>query len=245
MKKIIVALSLVLGLCSISNTQAQMRIYNKNLVKFGDVNTSPTLSKGLEVAMDNCLFKGGSFKCTVGDNSLEIIQSTYTGTLSTGDSPNGIIGGGGGALYPVGPLTVIGPHNNWDIGSSSKKVKTIYAMTVNYEKVTQSSDRRYKTNIVDLAPAMDKIMQLRPVKFDYREGKDGERSTDPMRQNKVGLIAQELLEVIPEAVYYMEEDDIYTVDYTTFIPFLIKTVQEQQAQIEALQTEVRALQTVR
>ena len=78
-------------------------------------------------------------------------------------------------------------------------------------------------------------MHLRPVKFDYREGKDGERSTDPMRQNKVGLIAQELKDVIPEAVRYMEYEDIYVVDYTVLIPFLVKTIQEQQAQIEELQ----------
>ena len=242
MKKLTLALSFILGLFSISNTQAQMRIYNSNLVKFGDVNTSPTLSKGLEVVMDNFLFNGDSFKCLFGSNYLEISGKAWTGTLNAGDTPNGIIGGGGGVLPTTGVLTVIGPHKNWEIGSSSSKVKTVYAANFNYEKLTQSSDRRYKTNIVDLTPAMDKIMRLRPVMFDYRDGKDGERSTDPMRLNRVGLIAQELQEVIPEAVYYMEEDDIYTIDYTTFIPFLIKTVQEQQVLIENQQLQIEELQ---
>ena len=51
--------------------------------------------------------------------------------------------------------------------------------------------------------------------------------------------------MIPEAVYYMETDDIYTVDYTVLIPFLIKTVQEQQTQIEELQNKIDALSTVK
>ncbi len=82
---------------------------------------------------------------------------------------------------------------------------------------------------------------MRPVTFNYRDEKDGERSADPRRLNRVGLIAQELNDVIPEAVSYLKEDDIYTVDYTVLIPFLIKTAQEQQERIEALQAEIQKL----
>ena len=92
MKKITVVLSFVLGLFSISATQAQMRIYNSNLVKFGDVNTSPTLSKGLEVAMDNFLFKGSQIKFTIAGTTIESVSTSVSiNSISTNDgvaSPN-------------------------------------------------------------------------------------------------------------------------------------------------------------
>ena len=149
----------------------------------------------------------------------------------------------GGVVAPPPPVytaepsvRILAPKNDLGLGSSAQRLHSVYATSVHKENLLDISDRRYKTNIEDLAPAMDKIMRLRPVKFDYREGRDGERSTNPMRQNRVGLIAQDLQEVIPEAVHYMDVDDIYTVDYTTLIPFLIKTAQEQQALIENQQT---------
>ncbi|MDE6106944.1 MAG: tail fiber domain-containing protein [Bacteroidales bacterium] len=242
MKKFTLALSLVLGLCSISATQAQMRVYNKNLVKFGNVNTSPTLSRGLEVAMDNFLFKGQTVQFNFNGDILEIKGNLGVSPASapSSDSPN-IVG-------PYGDNATIfisAPNNRLSIGKSAQMLHSIYAQTVNYVTLAKISDRRYKTNIMDLEPVMDKIMRLHPVKFDYLAEKDGERSADPRQLNRTGFIAQELQEVIPEAVYYMETDDIYTVDYTVLIPFLIKTVQEQQTQIEELQNKIDALSTVK
>ena len=141
-------------------------------------------------------------------------------------------------IQRVAPVSIIGPKHDFGIGSPEAEILRIYSKEYHSTTATgisSISDRRYKTNIQSLSSSLDKIMHLRPVKFDYREGKDGERSTDPMRQNKVGLIAQELKDVIPEAVRYMEYEDIYVVDYTVLIPFLVKTIQEQQAQIEELQ----------
>ena len=241
MKKFTLALSLVLGLCSISATQAQMRVYNKNLVKFGDVNTSPTLSKGVEINMSNFLFNGEKAQFNFNGDILEI-KGNFGSSLASmpSDSPNIV-----GPISDNATIFISAPNNRLSIGKTAQMLHSIYAKTVNYVTLTQISDRRYKTNIEDLAPAMDKIMHLRPVKFDYLEEQDGERSTDPRQLNRTGLIAQELLEVVPEAVYYMETDDIYTVDYTVLIPFLIKTVQEQQVQIEALRSDIQTLQTTR
>ena len=241
MKKSILALSLVLGLFSISNTQAQMRIYNSNLVKFGDVNTSPTLSKGLEVAMDNFLFKGKQAQFTLLGSPIELIANTISTMSNSSVEENSSVSPNGSIVVPpvytpAPTVLMLATKNALGIGTTDQPLHSIYATAVNYGTLTQMSDLRYKTNIEELAPAMNKIMRLRPVKFDYLEEKDGERSTDPRRLNRVGLIAQELKDIVPEAVYYMESDDIYTIDYTVLIPFLIKTAQEQQAIIENQQT---------
>jgi hypothetical protein len=56
-------------------------------------------------------------------------------------------------------------------------------------------------------------------------------------ENRYGFLAQDLLEVIPEIVEYVEEDDKYFVDYIAIIPILVKAIQEQQADIEKLKIQ--------
>jgi hypothetical protein len=94
------------------------------------------------------------------------------------------------------------------------------------------SDRRLKDNIVSLSGELSKILALNPVEFDYKEG-----------GHQVGFIAQEIEEVYPDAVDYLGETEkmksITGWDKTS--ARLVKAIQEQQAQIEALKAEVAAL----
>lgn len=239
MKKLIVALGLVLSLGGVSALQAQMRLYNANLVKFGNVNTAPTLSSGLEVNMPNFLFKGNSAKFIIYGYT---IQFTGLNVASNSAATTNIVGGGivNPPLTQPAAITMTVPKNDLQIGSKTQPLHSLYATTLYSASggVSTMSDRRYKTNIQDLNPALDKVMRLRPVKFDYLDEKDNPNSLDSNRMNRVGLIAQELAEVVPEAVQWLWPDDIYTVDYTTLVPFLIKSMQEQQAQINPLREEV-------
>lgn len=192
------------------------------------------LSSSFEVAKSNFLFNGQKVQFNFAGYILEIRDAVGVEPASTpSNSTNGF-----GTLIPIKPTIFISaPKDRLAIGSMEKPLYALYATTLysTSGNVSIFSDRRYKTNIEDLTPAMEKIMRLHPVKFDYREGKEGERSTDPRLLNRVGFIAQEVQDVVPEAVSYLEEDDVYTIDYMTLIPLLIKTVQEQQMQIEELQ----------
>lgn len=92
---------------------------------------------------------------------------------------------------------------------------------------TNPSDLRLKENINDLDLSLNKIMQLRPVTFDWRDSGDASR----------GFIAQEVEMVIPELVATEENGykGIYSMD---FIPYLVKGIQEQQLQIEDLNLKI-------
>lgn len=153
MKRITVALSLVLGLCSISNMQAQMKIYNSNLVKFGDVNTNPILSSGFEVIMPKFLFKGSSFEYSLGIYSLEIKNNIISGQPSAGPS-----------------IVMLSVKNQFGIGNATRPLHSVCSNQLYSSSggVSTISDRRCKTNIVELGASSDQIMRLRPVKFDYR-----------------------------------------------------------------------------
>ncbi|MDE7149925.1 MAG: tail fiber domain-containing protein [Bacteroidales bacterium] len=195
------------------------------------------LSNSFEINKPNMLFAGSSSKFTISNKTMEIKLYRQSGIMTASDdvTANGIV------MPPYqefAPLSIIGPKHDFGIGAPDFEILRIYSKEYYSSTATgiaSISDRRYKTNIKALSPALDKIMRLNPVTFDYLEEKDGERSADPARQNRVGLIAQELLEIVPEAVRHMEPEDIYVVDYTVLIPFLVKTIQEQQVQIDDLQ----------
>ena len=105
------------------------------------------------------------------------------------------------------------------------------AGTVSYNT---SSDERIKENIVDTSSQLDKIKQIQVRDFNYI-GND---------TTTTGMIAQELNEIIPNVVVEGQEDfkrHPWGIDYGKLTPYLIKAIQEQQTQIEALQSEINLL----
>jgi len=56
-------------------------------------------------------------------------------------------------------------------------------------------------------------------------------------------VAQEVQKVIPEAVSIPEDENsqLWSLSYDTIIPVLVKAIQEQQAQIEALKKEIQTM----
>jgi len=99
------------------------------------------------------------------------------------------------------------------------------------------SDRRLKTNIKPLENNLEKVMSLHPVSYQW---KSGERKG----KTNIGLIAQEVEEIVPEVVRDQErlEDSstttYKTVDYEHLVSVLIGAVQEQQEQINNLKLKM-------
>ena len=96
-----------------------------------------------------------------------------------------------------------------------------------------ASDISLKENIRDLTGGLDLIKQIKPRVFDWKE--EGKNS------DQVGFIAQEIEEIKPEWVYEKEGIKLLSSNLPDSIPYLIKAIQEQQTQIEALQAEINTL----
>ena len=94
--------------------------------------------------------------------------------------------------------------------------------------ITTASDRKLKENIEPTPiQALEKINALNLVTFDYIKDKTHE---------EIGLIAQEVLNIIPGSVEkYEGEDNHLTINYSKFVPYLIKAVQELNQKIEKLE----------
>jgi hypothetical protein len=107
--------------------------------------------------------------------------------------------------------------------------------TANTVAYTNSSDARLKTNHRNF-DGIDLISQMKPSKY--------ERICNP-GVDEIGLVAQELFAVMPEAVSVGAEDvseKPWGVDYGRITPILVKAIQEQQAIIEDLKTRLAALE---
>ena len=93
--------------------------------------------------------------------------------------------------------------------------------------ITTGSDRKLKENIEPTSvKALDKINALNLVAFDYIKDKTHE---------EIGLIAQEVLNIIPGSVEkYEGEDNHLTINYSKFVPYLIKAVQELNQKLEEI-----------
>ena len=72
------------------------------------------------------------------------------------------------------------------------------------------------------------------------EGVTPTRIIPDTKVTNVGLIAQEVMDIVPNAVSGSEED-YYQMDYSKLVTPLIKAIQEQQEQIDALQSEINEL----
>jgi hypothetical protein len=99
--------------------------------------------------------------------------------------------------------------------------------------VNQGSDRRLKINDVEITDGLERIMRVRPVEFDRRDFLDSEEYP----HHEVGVIAQELFDVTPLLVTPANPDsseDIWRVNYTGLIPYLVSAIKTLKAEIEEL-----------
>jgi hypothetical protein len=99
--------------------------------------------------------------------------------------------------------------------------------------VVAFSDARKKNNIITIDNALEKVTNLRGVFYD----KIGEEE----KGRQLGVIAQEVNQVLPEAVSYAKDIDEYGVKYGNFAGLFIEAFKEQQKQIEELKSIINAL----
>lgn len=96
-----------------------------------------------------------------------------------------------------------------------------------------SSDLRLKKDVSVLRQPTEHILKLRGVRFKWLNDAD----IDPYA---MGLIAQEVEDVFPEAVA-TGPDGMKGINYSALLAPLIETVKQQQVQIDDLHAEIKAM----
>jgi hypothetical protein len=97
------------------------------------------------------------------------------------------------------------------------------------------SDARVKDNVEVISNAISKIKELRGVTFTRIDASEEDRD-----KRHAGVIAQEVLKVLPEVVSGTEEDK-YSVAYGNMAALFIEAIKEQQLEIEELKRAISNL----
>jgi hypothetical protein len=171
-----------------------------------------------------------------------IIQTGYTGT---DNENNALVYGDFSTKYfrHNGNVSInYASRSTWGltIGMEAEDNYALVAYGPTYcsDGAWQGSDQRLKKDITTYSGALDKILNIRGVSFNWRSDAFPERHYNESRQ--VGVIAQEIETVIPEVVNDGPEG-YKSVDYSKITAVLIEAVKEQQKQIESMQAEIDAL----
>ena len=154
----------------------------------------------------------------------------------------------------VGIAADLSPYNGVVIKNTNASLYGSYMAFYNASNVTAgyisqatsttvlyvtSSDYRLKNNIKPIKNAIDRVLKIKPVTYNWKDTNDevGE-----------GFIAHELQEIVPLAVSgekdAINEDGTIKaqgIDYAKLTPILVAAIQEQQIQIQNLQEQINIL----
>jgi hypothetical protein len=156
------------------------------------------------------------------------LNVTINGTLNLGGNILGSTGtlflrpGGGtsnrGSLDSAGNLVVIGNVSAY------------------------SSDMRLKENVRTIEDPIGMLRSFGGYTFDWKMDLCEEVGFTPTNKHEHGVLAQEILKVVPDAVGPAGfNPDYYTVKYDRLVPVLVEAIKQQQDQIEHMQMQLNAL----
>ena len=188
---------------------------------------------------------------TYGGSATTTAPNGYYGLLfgtSTSHSQVMFDGSGNGGFY----RQASGWGAYWTPGSSSMGIMSSttsgsYALYVTGSiyataNITAYSDRRAKKDIETINNALDKTNQLRGVY--YRAIEEQVHDTAHHGKRLMGVIAQEVLEVVPEVVTYDKENDKYGVSYANMVGLLIEAVKELSGKVTEQDARIAKLEAL-
>lgn len=101
-----------------------------------------------------------------------------------------------------------------------------------------TSDARLKENIIPLNNTLSKLDNINAYTFTWIPST--EYNGVSRVGSDIGLIAQEINEIIPEAVS-VNKEGYYGIDYTRVVPYLLGCVKELKQEINQLKDEIRQI----
>ena len=225
-------------------SQSVQNITSNSFAASGDGPFTGSFSSSL-VSFLSGSFTGSATGSFIGNGAglVGVVTSSFAITASHALNS----GGGSGTGFPLtgsapisGTLLVTGSNtpavrvsgSTTLTGSLQVSGSTSVTGGLSATSITETSALRYKENIVTL-DSSDVIYNLRPVTFDWKD----------TGQKDFGLIAEEVNEHLPELVEKSNvTGEVEGIKYTKLTSLLIKTVQQQQEQIDDLTTRINSLE---
>jgi len=136
---------------------------------------------------------------------------------------------GSGVAFETQPSDSNGYYVALFYNNSSSLVGSIYT-SPSSTSFNTSSDYRLKENVSYEFDALSRVTQLKPARFNFIA--DADITVD-------GFLAHEVSDIVPEAVTGEKDgEEMQGIDQSKLVPLLTKAIQEQQAIIEDLKTQI-------
>ena len=168
------------------------------------------------------------------DSANSSRMSLLLGSYYTSDTTS--FGSVQASLNNVGPLILAlnpaGGNVGIGVTTPSYALHVIGAIYASGD-ITALSDQRHKQNITPLSESLTALTKLSGYSYTRTDYKPGEK--------QIGLIAQEVKEVYPEAVSYDETNDTYSLNYGCLIAPIIQAMKELKEKIAQQDATIQLL----
>jgi len=181
------------------------------------IENSGAASAGATLRLENTGAGGVALRAnTNSTDAAVVVRNDGTGPLFRGFTP-----AGSSVAFEMEVVSSVG---RFGINDDTPDVELDVVGDIHYTgTLTDVSDERLKENVAPLSDALAKLAQLRGVYFNMK---------DSPNHRDVGLIAQNVQQVLPEAVRVFDPEHGYLgVSYPSIIPLLVEAVKETQSEI--------------
>lgn len=107
--------------------------------------------------------------------------------------------------------------------------------------VTAYSDARAKSNLLVIGTPLDKVSQLTGYTYEFTESNLTIDKNTKITERFTGILAQDLAQVLPEAVHTNEEGQM-SIAYGNMAGLFVEAIKELKSEIQTLKERVRVLE---
>jgi hypothetical protein len=173
--------------------------------------------------------QGNSVKIYAGDN-------VFAGTCF--DVNNGDIEFYAGHLQPE-RMRIVGDTGNVGIGTNAPTQRLHVIGNILASAVVTPSDARLKEEVRTIERARELLQRLNGVHYRWKKGAQAKYGTRDGED--VGLLAQDVQQVLPEAVVTLP-DGTLTVNYAKVMPLVVEAFKAQEVRLEQLEARLNKLE---
>jgi len=170
---------------------------------------------------------------TFGSNTVTAGTFNGTATRSNDIRVDGLGDSSGPHYILLQNGTGSGHYTRARVDSGIRYNSSSNTLSLSGDLIAFASDDRLKTNKVGITNALDKVNSLSGFTYNFNE--IGAELGFDTETRFAGVSAQEVEEVLPEAVKQREVDEYKTVQYEKIVPLLIEAIKELSDKVSALE----------